>query len=115
MFNKSEDDRRVSYQNNIESAPVIENPLPNANPDSKKTEGYSFTGHLNKSYEGYQDEKINDVIKATNEKGENVSDKWKSFGKVVELKASIHKDIDTPKIANDAPPPYTPIATTPQN
>ena len=36
MCNKPEDDRRVSFQNNIESAPVIENYPANANPDSKK-------------------------------------------------------------------------------
>ena len=110
MCNKAEDDRRVSFQNNIESAPVIENSPANANPDAKKAEPYSFTGHLNKSYEGYQNEKKNKVID-----GQNVSEKWKSFEKEVELKGNAHKDNNTPKIATDAPPPYTPVATIPQS
>lgn len=113
MFNKSENDRRVSFQNNIESVPVVEIPSPNAKPGSRKTECDSFTGHFNKSYEVYEDEKKDEIINATNEKEENVSGKWERFGKDVELKADVHKDIDTPKIASDAPPPYTPIATTP--
>ena len=47
--------------------------------------------------------------------GQNVSEKWESFEKEVELKGNAHKNNDTPKIATDAPPPYTPVATIPQS
>ena len=78
MFNKPNVDRRVSFQHNIESAPVVEIPSVDGNAKRYSTikEPFPLTGQFNEAYEGYQDEKKNEVADSTHEKEEKIPEKW---------------------------------------
>ena len=119
MFNKPDVDRRVSFQHNIESVPVVGIPSvdTHAKRNSSKKEPFPLTGKFNKAYEGYQDEKKNEVADSTHEKGEKTPEKWESFekGEKWKMEGHGHKDAVSPGITNEHPPSYTSITNSTQN
>lgn len=119
MFNKPDVDRRLSFQRNVDSAPVVGIPSADANAKrfSSEKETFPLTGKFNKAYQGYQDEKKNEFADSPHEKGEKISEKWESFEKGEKLKMVGHgqKDVVLPGIANAHPPPYTSITNSSQN
>ena len=119
MFNKPNVDRRVSFQHNIESAPVVEIPSVDGNAKRYSTikEPFPLTGQFNEAYEGYQDEKKNEVADSTHEKEEKIPEKWENFEKSEKWKMEGHdqKDVVLPGIANEHPPSYSSLTKSSQN